>query len=66
MVLNLNNCLSSNPDLSCKISGLQKYLDHLGFNLIGYGCTTCIGNSGELDEDVAKAVTDNGNLLLIN
>uniref|UniRef100_A0A804MRB9 Aconitate hydratase n=1 Tax=Zea mays TaxID=4577 RepID=A0A804MRB9_MAIZE len=40
-------------------SGLQKYLDHLGFNLIGYGCTTCIGNSGELDEDVAKAVTDN-------
>nr|CAB3454447.1 unnamed protein product [Digitaria exilis] len=40
-------------------SGLQKYLDHLGFNLIGYGCTTCIGNSGELDEDVAKAITDN-------
>lgn len=40
-------------------SGLQKYLDNLGFNLIGYGCTTCIGNSGELDEDVAKAITDN-------
>ncbi|TVU38889.1 hypothetical protein EJB05_12284, partial [Eragrostis curvula] len=40
-------------------SGLQKYLDQLGFNLIGYGCTTCIGNSGELDEAVAKAVTDN-------
>ncbi|CAL5072488.1 unnamed protein product [Urochloa decumbens] len=40
-------------------SGLQKYLDHLGFNLIGYGCTTCIGNSGELDEDVAKAITEN-------
>ncbi|CAO1941874.1 unnamed protein product, partial [Urochloa humidicola] len=40
-------------------SGLQKYLDHLGFNLIGYGCTTCIGNSGELDEDIAKAITDN-------
>ncbi|TVU38898.1 hypothetical protein EJB05_12293, partial [Eragrostis curvula] len=40
-------------------SGLQKYLDQLGFNLIGYGCTTCISNSGELDEAVAKAVTDN-------
>ncbi|WVZ66074.1 hypothetical protein U9M48_015348 [Paspalum notatum var. saurae] len=40
-------------------SGLQRYLDNLGFNLVGYGCTTCIGNSGELDEDVARAVTDN-------
>ena len=62
-------CLASNqekPDLCCKISGLQKYLDNLGFNLIGYGCTTCIGNSGELDEDVAKAITDNGNFILTN
>uniref|UniRef100_K4A0R3 aconitate hydratase n=1 Tax=Setaria italica TaxID=4555 RepID=K4A0R3_SETIT len=37
------------------LSGLQKYLDNLGFNLIGYGCTTCIGNSGELDEDKIKS-----------
>src|ERR1041385_2809281 len=29
-------------------TGLQKYLDQLGFNLVGYGCTTCIGNSGPL------------------
>lgn len=41
-------------------------MDNLGFNLIGYGCTTCIGNSGELDEDVAKAITDNGNFILTN
>jgi aconitate hydratase len=34
-------------------------LEALGFNVVGYGCTTCIGNSGPLDEDVAKAVTDN-------
>ncbi|KAL6840703.1 hypothetical protein ACP4OV_029567 [Aristida adscensionis] len=40
-------------------SGLQRYLDQLGFNVVGYGCTTCIGNSGELDEDVAKAITEN-------
>jgi len=62
-------CLASNqekPDLCRKISGLQKYLDNLGFNLIGYGCTTCIGNSGELDEDVAKAITDNGKFILTN
>jgi aconitate hydratase len=39
-------------------SELQAYLDRLGFNLIGYGCTTCIGNSGPLPSDVAEAVAD--------
>src|ERR1700680_1043661 len=39
-------------------SGLDKPLDKLGFNLAGYGCTTCIGNSGPLTDEVAKAVTD--------
>ncbi|WP_055481230.1 aconitate hydratase AcnA [Sphaerimonospora mesophila] len=37
-------------------SGLQPYLDKLGFNLVGYGCTTCIGNSGPLDPEISKAV----------
>lgn len=41
-------------------SGLQKYLDQLGFNTVGYGCTTCIGNSGDLDEEVAYAIFDDG------
>src|SRR4029079_12136790 len=36
-------------------SGLQPELDALGFNLVGYGCTTCIGNSGPLDEPIAEA-----------
>ncbi|KAI7736193.1 hypothetical protein M8C21_007974 [Ambrosia artemisiifolia] len=40
-------------------SGLQKYLDQQGFSTVGYGCTTCIGNSGDLDESVAAAITDN-------
>jgi aconitate hydratase len=40
-------------------TGLQPYLDHLGFNLVGYGCTTCIGNSGPLDAEVEKAILDN-------
>jgi aconitate hydratase len=44
-------------------SGLQKYLDHLGFNLVGYGCTTCIGNSGPLPEPISHAV-DKGNLVV--
>ncbi|TJZ49644.1 aconitate hydratase AcnA [Streptomyces piniterrae] len=39
-------------------AGLTPYLDKLGFNLVGYGCTTCIGNSGPLDEEVSKAVND--------
>ncbi len=38
-------------------AGLTPYLEKLGFNLVGYGCTTCIGNSGPLPEEVAKAVT---------
>jgi aconitate hydratase len=37
-------------------AGLQEYLDKLGFNLVGYGCTTCIGNSGPLPEPVAEAI----------
>ena len=41
-----------------KKSGLQSYLDQLGFNLVGYGCTTCIGNSGNLRPEVAQAITD--------
>ncbi|PTG91298.1 aconitate hydratase AcnA [Staphylococcus chromogenes] len=37
-------------------AGLQDYLDQLGFNLVGYGCTTCIGNSGPLLEEIERAV----------
>ncbi len=37
-------------------AGLQEYLDKLGFNLVGYGCTTCIGNSGPLPEPIADAI----------
>ncbi|XWS11228.1 hypothetical protein CRYUN_Cryun38cG0066100 [Craigia yunnanensis] len=40
-------------------SGLQKYLNQQGFNIVGYGCTTCIGNSGELDESIASAISEN-------
>ncbi|KLO30882.1 aconitate hydratase [Mycolicibacter heraklionensis] len=40
-------------------AGLTPYLDELGFNLVGYGCTTCIGNSGPLIPEVSKAVVDN-------
>jgi aconitate hydratase len=39
-------------------SGLAPYLDQVGFNLVGYGCTTCIGNSGPLQEDVAVGVAE--------
>lgn len=42
-----------------KYAGLQTYLDQLGFNLVGYGCTTCIGNSGPLPDAIAHSVTDN-------
>ena len=42
-------------------AGLSEYLDRLGFNLVGYGCTTCIGNSGPLPEPVAKGI-DEGRL----
>jgi aconitate hydratase len=40
-------------------TGLQSYLDQLGFNLVGYGCTTCIGNSGPLHAAVEEAITKN-------
>ncbi|GMI83441.1 aconitase 3 [Hibiscus trionum] len=40
-------------------SGLQEYLNKQGFHIVGYGCTTCIGNSGELDESVASAISEN-------
>ncbi len=41
-------------------AGLQKELDRIGFYLVGYGCTTCIGNSGPLDPAISKAINDNG------
>ncbi|HEX8077060.1 MAG TPA: aconitate hydratase [Chthoniobacterales bacterium] len=40
-------------------TGLQKYLDQLGFNTVGYGCTTCIGNSGPLDPKIEKTINEN-------
>src|ERR1700683_1874922 len=41
-------------------SGLTEYLDKLRFNTVGYGCTTCIGNSGPLPEDVSKTIEQHG------
>ena len=41
-------------------AGLQHDLDTLGFNLVGYGCTTCIGNSGPLPEEISKTIQDHG------
>ncbi|HEX3916463.1 MAG TPA: aconitate hydratase AcnA [Caulobacteraceae bacterium] len=46
-------------------AGLTKPLDALGFNLVGYGCTTCIGNSGPLAEPVSKAIAD-GDLVAVS
>lgn len=43
-------------------AGLQTHLNDLGFNLVGYGCTTCIGNSGPLNPELSKAIAD-GNLI---
>src|ERR1700709_1428379 len=40
-------------------AGLTPYLEKLGFYLVGYGCTTCIGNSGPLPDEISKAVNDN-------
>ncbi|MDZ5602269.1 aconitate hydratase AcnA [Pseudomonas sp. RP23018S] len=40
-------------------AGLTPYLDQLGFDLVGYGCTTCIGNSGPLNEDIETAISNN-------
>lgn len=42
-----------------EMSGLQKYLDQIGFNLIGYGCTTCIGNSGPLQKEIEDSINKN-------
>ena len=63
--------LKVNPDVKCSLApgsrvvtdylnetGLTLHLDRLGFNLVGYGCTTCIGNSGPLDADIEKAIKD--------
>jgi aconitate hydratase len=41
-----------------KVAGLQEDMNKLGFNLVGYGCTTCIGNSGPLPDEVEKAIAD--------
>ena len=41
-------------------SGLQKYLNQQGFNIGFFGCITCIGNTGDLDESVAAAITEYG------
>lgn len=43
-----------------KSSGLNQYLDQLGFNLVGYGCTTCIGNSGPLNPEIEETINKNG------
>jgi aconitate hydratase len=64
--------LSTNPNVKTSLApgskavtdylrnaGLDKYLDKLGFYLVGYGCTTCIGNSGPLDENISSAINDN-------
>ena len=40
-------------------AGLNSYLDQLGFNLVGYGCTTCIGNTGPLNENISEAINKN-------
>jgi len=48
-----------------RTSGLQRYLDDLGFSLVGYGCTTCIGNSGPLPDDVSAEV-DARNLVVVS
>ena len=39
-------------------AGLMPYLSQLGFDLVGYGCTTCIGNSGPLKDEIEKAITE--------
>jgi aconitate hydratase len=41
-------------------TGLQPFLDRLGFNVVGFGCTTCIGNSGPLDRGIEEALTEHG------
>jgi aconitate hydratase len=46
-------------------AGLQRYLDELGFNTVGYGCTTCIGNSGPLPEPISEAIEE-GDLVAVS
>ncbi|VAH60097.1 unnamed protein product [Triticum turgidum subsp. durum] len=46
-------------------SGLQEYLNHQGFHLVGYGCTTCIGNSGDLDKSLSDAIVDNDVVVVV-
>ncbi len=46
-------------------AGLNKYLDELGFHLVGYGCTTCIGNSGPLDQNISESI-QKGNLYAVS
>jgi len=48
-----------------KKAGLNKYLDELGFHLVGYGCTTCIGNSGPLKQNISDAI-QKGNLYAVS
>ena len=43
-----------------KKAGLDAYLDQLGFNLVGYGCTTCIGNSGPLPDEISAEISERG------
>ena len=43
-----------------KKAGLDTYLDQLGFNLVGYGCTTCIGNSGPLPDEISAEISERG------
>ncbi|XP_016755501.1 aconitate hydratase, cytoplasmic-like [Gossypium hirsutum] len=47
-------------------SGLQEYLNKQGFHIVGYGYTTCIGNSGDLGESVASAISENGTIIKFN
>ena len=47
-------------DKYLKESNLMSYLDQLGFNIVGYGCTTCIGNSGPLDKKVNDEIIKKG------
>jgi aconitate hydratase len=42
-----------------ELSGLQPYLDQIGFNVVGYGCTTCIGNSGPLKQEIEDVINEN-------
>ena len=44
-------------------SGLNRYLDELGFNLVGYGCTTCIGNSGPLPAEITESILENDTIV---